>query len=133
MNNKKKTIVAGGFTLIETIIVLGIIMVLTGVVGYSSASLIERAKKTAAKGQIAIFTSALNMYQLDTGVLPSNEQGLAALWEKPTLTPQPHGWEGPYTQDPIPKDPWGDDYIYYSPGRNGLAFTIISKKLESLE
>ena len=89
---------------------------------------IEEAKITSAKLQIKNFEAALKLFYLDNGFYPSTEQGLKALIEKPTIGRIPERWrEGGYLEKKkIPKDPWGHDYIYLSPGRNGEEYEIIS-------
>ena len=89
---------------------------------------IEQAKITSAKLQIKNFEAALKLFYLDNGFYPSTEQGLRALIEKPTTGRIPKKWrEGGYLEKKkIPKDPWGNDYIYLSPGRHGEEYEIIS-------
>jgi general secretion pathway protein G len=77
----------------------------------------------AARGQIENFMGALHTYQLDTGTLPTTEQGLQALRVKPESANQ---WAGPYLEKEIPKDPWGHDYVYKFPGDHGDGPDIIS-------
>jgi general secretion pathway protein G len=115
-----------GFTLIETIIVITIILILSAAVGFSSIRYIESARLAACKNQIETLRLSLQSYYLDCGSYPSQAQGLNALWEKPILSPVPAAWHGPYTDRQIPKDSWNRDYIYKNPGDKNLPFTIIS-------
>ncbi len=85
-----------GFTLIELLVVIVIIGVLAAVVGPRLFGKTDQAKVAAAKAQIENFSMALEGYQLDNGFLPSTEQGLKALVEKPTTKPVPQNWRGPY-------------------------------------
>lgn len=116
----------GGWTFIETIIVIGIILILTSSVGFMAVKYLDKAKTVAAKSQIETFGLGLDAYFLDCGNYPSSDQGLSALWEKPSSEPLPAGWNGPYVNKPIPKDPWGNPYEYTVSGNNGLPFGIRS-------
>jgi len=115
-----------GFTFIETIVTISIILILSAAVGFSALKYIERARVSACRNQIEMFRLALQSYHLDCGQYPSEAQGLKALWEKPILAPVPPLWEGPYTDRQIPKDTWGNSYIYKNPGDKNLPFTIVS-------
>ena len=87
---------------------------------------VDRARSVAARSQIETFSLALQAYAIDCRQYPSQEQGLAALWQKPVLEPVPRGWAGPYVEKSIPVDPWGNAYEYAAPGPNGLPFGIRS-------
>lgn len=115
-----------GFTFIETIVVITIILILSAGIGLSAMGFIDRAKEASAKNQIATYKIALQSYYLDCGAFPSTEQDLISLWIKPVLSPVPDGWNGPYIDQEIGKDPWGADFHYYAPGENGLPYSIIS-------
>ena len=115
-----------GFTFIETIVTISIILILSAAVGFSAIKYVDRARIAACRNQIETFRLALQSYLLDCGQFPTEAQGLQALWEKPTLAPVPSRWEGPYIDRQIPKDPWGGNYIYRNPGEKNLPFTIIS-------
>jgi len=81
----------------------------------------DDARVTAARQDIATLMNALKLYRLDNGRYPSTDQGLRALIEKPTGDPVPTNWKaGGYVERRnIPKDPWGNEYIYLSPGMHG--------------
>ncbi|GHV77501.1 type II secretion system protein GspG [Spirochaetia bacterium] len=115
-----------GFTFIETIITITIIVILTAAVGFSAVKFIERAKFAACRNQIESFRLSLQSYFLDCGMYPTAAQGLSALWEKPVLAPVPAQWNGPYLDRQLPDDPWGTAYRYKNPGDKNLPFTIIS-------
>jgi general secretion pathway protein G len=115
-----------GFTFIETIVTISIILILSAAVGFSALRYIERARVAACKNQIETLRLSLQSYYLDCGVYPSEAQGLGALWEKPLLAPVPPVWNGPYLDRRLPKDPWGNEYHYKNPGDNNLPFTIFS-------
>ena len=110
---------ARGFTLIEIMVVLIIIGLLAGIVVPKLMGRTEEAKRTKTAVQIKNLQSSLDLYKLDSGVYPSTDQGLQALVEKPAVGEIPNNWkEGGYI-DKIPKDPWGNNYVYISPGVHG--------------
>ena len=109
---------ARGFSLIEIILVVIIIATLSAMVVPRLAGRSDQARQTAAKADIEVnIPTALKLYELDNGFLPSTEQGLGALLQKPTTTPIPENWNGPYLEK-MPVDPWGRPYQYQSPGTN---------------
>jgi general secretion pathway protein G len=87
---------------------------------------LDKARAVAARSQIETYALALDAYYLDCAAYPTSEQGLGALWEKPSLEPIPRGWNGPYVNKPVNKDPWGNAYDYSAPGPSGLPFGIRS-------
>ncbi len=118
----------GGFTLIELMIVIAIIGILSIIVVPRFMDIPQKARVEAAKQQIAAFGLALDRYNLDSGIYPTTEQGLAALIEKPNSEPAPMNYnEGGYLKKKdLPKDPWGHDYIYRSPGDHGNDYEIMT-------
>jgi general secretion pathway protein G len=125
MGNEEETRQAG-FTFIEIMVAMIILLILLGAAGFGYLRYVARARVVAAKNQIEIFSVALNSYYLDCGRYPSSEQGLATLWEKPVLEPVPAHWEGPYLTKEVPRDPWDKAYEYMTPGPHGLPFGIRS-------
>ena len=115
-----------GFTFIETIVTITIILILSAAVGFSAIKYVEKARIAACRNQIETFRLALQSYLLDCGQFPTEAQSLQALWEKPILSPVPSRWSGPYVDRQIPKDPWGNDFVYKNPGEKNLPFTITS-------
>ncbi len=115
-----------GFSFVEIIASLAIILILSSAVGFSALKYIEKARRTTALTQIDSFKAALQAYYIDCGRYPTEEQGLLALWQKPYMSPVPAAWNGPYTDAEIGKDPWGEDYVYKVPGENNLPYSIIS-------
>jgi len=107
-----------GFTLIEIMLVVIIIIVLAAMVAPNLAGRGEQARRAAAQADIdANLSTALDLYEFDNGQYPLTQQGLIALLQKPTATPVPMNWSGPYLKKrKIPQDPWGRDYVYISPG-----------------
>jgi general secretion pathway protein G len=110
-----------GFTLIEIMVVIVILAMLAALVGPKLMGRTDDAKLTDAKVQIRNIETALKLYKLDNGSYPSTEQGLSALVAKPTVGVVPKSYkDGGYLESKkIPKDPWGNDYLYVSPGEHG--------------
>lgn len=111
-----------GFTLIEILVVVVIIAVLAALVGPRLFGKIGMAKQKATAAQIELFRTALDSFRLDVGRYPTSDEGLQALWTQPSGL---DSWAGPYLVKPVPKDPWGTEYVYRSPGEHG-EFDIIS-------
>lgn len=110
-----------GFTLIELLVVLVIIGILAGYIGPKIMGHPEEAKRTKAALQIQGLETALKVYKLDNGTYPSTEQGLQALIEPPSTGKLPPKWrDGGYLdKSKVPVDPWGNEFVYLSPGLNG--------------
>ena len=79
----------------------------------------ESARRIAARQDIGVFLQALKLYRLDNGRYPSQEQGLAALVQKPTIGPVPNNWKDGGYIERVPHDPWGNSYKYLNPGAHG--------------
>lgn len=105
-----------GFTLLELLVVMVIIGLLAGYVGPKFFGQIGKSEVKATRAQIDALQKSLDQYRLDVGRYPSTEQGLAVLVAKPADEPK---WAGPYLAKALPKDPWGHDYQYRSPGEHG--------------
>ena len=115
-----------GFTLIEILVVIVVIAILATLVAPNIFQHVGAAKDATAKSQIEMLGAALDAYRLDNGRYPSTEQGLGALWEKPTLDP-PANWKAPYLRKPVPLDPWGRPYVYLFPGQvNAQGYDLVS-------
>ncbi len=102
-----------GFTLLELLVVMVIIGLLVGYVGPRYFAQIGKSEVKAARSQIDAFEKAVEQYRIDTGKFPTDEQGLNALFVKPTDEPR---WQGPYLKKQEPLDPWGNQYIYHFTG-----------------
>jgi general secretion pathway protein G len=105
-----------GFTLLELLVVMVIIGMLVSYVGPKYFSQIGKSEVKTARAQIDSLEKALDTYRLDVGHYPSTEQGLAALFTAPANEPK---WQGPYLKKTVPLDPWGNAYLYKSPGEHG--------------
>lgn len=114
MRNKRAR--TAGFTLLELLVVVVIIGLLAGYVGPKLFAQIGRSESKVARAQIGAFEKSLDQYRIDTGRYPATEQGLAALQTQPADEPR---WAGPYLSKAVPRDPWGRDYHYRSPGEHG--------------
>ena len=115
LNNKRKNNYRG-FTLIEMLVVVAIIATLAAMIGPKIIDRGSEAKVTAAKAGIQTISSALDMYKLDNFTYPSTDQGLEALTQKPSGSPEPKNWKGYLNKAPV--DPWGNEYYYSYPGEN---------------
>lgn len=105
-----------GFTLIEIMVVVVILGILAALVVPKIVSRPDQAKLVKAKQDVLAIESALDLYKLDNGFYPSNEQGLQALVIQPSNEPVPANWKsGGYLKE-LPIDPWGHAYRYQNPG-----------------
>ena len=113
--NKKRE---QGFTLIELMVVIVILGVLAGLIIPRVMGRPDEARQAKAKIQMESMETALKLYKLDNGNYPTTEQGLKALVEAPTVGTLPRNWRagGYLEKGKVPKDPWGNDFVYISPG-----------------
>ena len=117
-----------GFSLLEILVVILIITILATVVGVNVAKEPGRARTAKASATIASLGTALQLYRMDNGQLPTMEQGLDALCTRPSRPPVPARYrDGGYLDSPrMPADPWGHPYVYLAPGPEGRPFDIVS-------
>ena len=123
----------GGFTLIELLLVLVILGILAAIVVPKFANRGEQARQTAAKTQIAAFSTALSAFEVDNGYYPRGKDGLGALIQRPG---DAQNWRGPYLEEKggIPNDPWGRPYLYECPGKhNTSSYDIMSVGFDGRE
>jgi len=116
-----------GFTLIEIMVVMVILGILAGLIIPRIMGRPEEARRTKARIQIESIETALKLYKLDNGFYPTTDQGLQALVEPPSVGELARDWrEGGYLEKgKVPKDPWGNEYVYLSPGIHG-DFDLVS-------
>lgn len=110
-----------GFTLIELLVVLTILGLLAGLVMPRLFGRGEEAKITAAKVQIRVLEDSLHQFEVENGFYPDTEQGLDSLVREPSVGRPAARWrQGGYLEkSAVPKDPWGNPYVYLSPGNHG--------------
>jgi len=127
MQNRAKRRRRAGFTLMEILLVLAILVVLGSLVTFGYVTIQRNAMMDSAKTQIRMFEQAVDMYRLDVGKYPSGDQGLQALRLQPPDAPA-NKWRGPYIQVEIPADPWGNPYQYQeiTDSLNQPSFEVIS-------
>jgi general secretion pathway protein G len=113
---KKSFAATAGFTLLELLVVMVIIGLLAGFVAPKFFAQIGKSETKTARAQIDSLEKALDQYRLDLGRYPTNEQGLAALTERPAGETK---WAGPYLKKQVPPDPWTRPYVYKFPGEHG--------------
>jgi general secretion pathway protein G len=106
-----------GFTLIELLVVLVILGLLAGIVAPNIIGKTETANLQSTKTQVENLSAALDMFRLEVGRYPTSSEGLQALIEEPAGVER---WKGPYLKkNIIPKDAWGNEFHYESPGDHG--------------
>ena len=114
---------ARGMTLIEILVVLVLIGIVMGIVGGNFLGKGEKAKADAAKIELNQIGQTLDLYKLEVGRYPTTQEGLQALIAAPSGVTN---WNGPYWKNgTIPKDPWGNEYKYTSPGAKA-AYDIVA-------
>lgn len=119
-----------GFTLIEIMVVLAILGFLVAMVAPNILGRTGEAQVKIAKAQIKEISNALDLYKLDNYFYPSTSQGLNALVEKPSGSPEPKNWKAGGYMKKLPQDPWGNEYIYIT---EGGTFEIISLGADGAE
>lgn len=104
-------------TLLELLVVLAILALVVGIAAPRVLGYLSKAKSDTALLQMRQLVSALNLYRLDNGRYPTEQQGLQALVTQPAGAEK---WRGPYIDraDGI-KDPWGEVFVYKAPGEHG--------------
>jgi general secretion pathway protein G len=107
------------FTLIEIMVVIAILGILAALIVPKIMSRPDEARRVAAKQDIGTIMQALNLYRLDNGRYPSQDQGLSALVAKPSTEPVPNNWKDGGYLERLPSDPWGHPYQYLNPGVHG--------------
>ncbi|WP_209427900.1 type II secretion system major pseudopilin GspG [Pararhodobacter sp. SW119] len=114
-----------GFSLIELMVAVVILSILAVVIVPRVIDRPDQARVARARSDIAALSAGLNLYRLDNAVYPTTEQGLRALSQRPTSQPVPANWASGGYLDRVPRDPWGNEYQYLSPGVRG-SFDLFS-------
>ena len=117
---------AGGFTLLEMLVVLVIIGMLAGLVGPKLFTKVDSSRQQTAQTQVKMFKGSLETLRLDIGRFPTADEGLALLNAPPTDEKLKARWRGPYLDDKLPLDPWGNPSQYSIPGADGQPFALYS-------
>jgi len=123
---KKSANALRGFTLIEMLVVLVIIGMLAGLVGPRLFGHVDASKVKTAEVQVKMLKGALEAFRLDVGRFPTQAEGLLVLNQAPTEARAHAQWHGPYLDQDVPLDPWGNPYIYSLPGTDGQPFALYS-------
>ena len=126
MKNKQQ-----GFTLLEIIVVITIIAILAAYIAPKVAGRADDARISKVKNDIQVLESALELYRLDNFKYPTADQGLQALVTKPSDDLK--NWKAGGYIKKLQKDPWGNDYQYVQPGREGAEFDIFSYGADNTE
>ncbi len=116
----------GGFTLLEMLVVLVIIGLLAGLVGPRLFSKVDQSKVATAQTQVKLLRGAVENLRLDVGRYPTLDEGLGLLAKPPSDPALAARWRGPYLDDALPTDPWGQAYRYSLPGADGQPFALYS-------
>lgn len=115
-----------GFTLLEMLVVLVIIGMLAGLVGPRMFGKVDESKVKTAKTQIKMLRGSLETMRLDINRFPLETEGLDILYHAPAEPQIAKLWKGPYLDEEMPLDPWGNKYQYTVPGKDGLPFALYS-------
>ncbi len=107
-----------GFSLIEIMVVVIIIGLLASIVAPQVLNRADEARIQKVKSDFKSIQTGLKMYRIDNYAYPTSEQGLQALVERPTMAPQPRNWDESGYLEQLPRDPWGNPYLYLSPGES---------------
>jgi len=121
---EQRSHVQQGFTLIELLVVLAILGMLAAIAVPQVLKYLGRAKEDVVKVQVQSIGTSLDLFLLDVGRYPTDQEGLQALVSRPGGLAQ---WHGPYVTKPSSLiDPWGRPYAYHQPGQNGTDYDLYS-------
>lgn len=115
-----------GFTLLEMLVVLVIIGLIVGLVGPRLFARLDSSKVQVADTQVRMLRGSLETFRLDMGRLPTEGEGLGVLYTPPSDERIRSRWRGPYLDESVPVDPWGNPYQYGLKGREGQPFFLYS-------
>ena len=117
--NRIRNLGSKGFTLIELMVVMVIIGLLAATVVPKFFGQVDKAMQQDAQAQIELLGQALDLYRLEKHKYPTSDEGLDAIKS--------------YLKKSIPKDPWGNNFIYESPGKEGRGYDLISYGADNAE
>ena len=120
-----------GFTLIEVMVVLVILVLIAGLVAPRVMNQVDLANVRAAEVQVKNLRAGLQAFRLDVGRYPTTTEGLDALMSPPPEVAD--YWHGPYLDDELPSDPWRTPYRYESPVENLQGFVLYSLGADQAE
>ena len=123
MKTNRRTTRRRAFTLIEMLVVVLILAILAALIVPRVVNRTGDAKRAKAATDISTLASMLSNYKVDTDQYPTTEEGLNALRVAPSGA---NNWRGPYITKELPTDPWGNEYVYESPGSGDQDFVITS-------
>ena len=127
---EKHTQKQSGFSLVELLVVLVILGMLGGLVGPRLFERVDSSKIDTALSQVRMLKSAMGTFRLDDGRYPTTEEGLVALAFKPASL---NRWRGPYVEDLVPNDPWGNPYVYVGTAENFQGFALYSRGADGVD
>lgn len=126
---RRRPVSRRGFTIIELLIVIGIILAIGGLVLVNVTGASDKADLKLVRVQIQTFNQALEQFKVDMKRFPTEEEGLAVLWNKELVEDEEElsKWSGPYLKKPSVSDTWGNEWIYRNPSEiEGVAYDIVS-------
>ena len=118
--------IESGFTLLEMLVVLVTIGLIASLVGPRLFSRVDSSKVQVAETQTRLLRGAVETFRLEVGRIPTESEGLSVLYVAPADERAKARWRGPYLDEQVPSDPWGNPYQYAIPGRDGLPFAVYS-------
>jgi general secretion pathway protein G len=126
----RRVTVQAGFTLIEIMVVVFILGLLVTLVAPRIIGRTDQARVTKAKADIKAIEEAMNMFKLDNGFYPSSAEGIAALVQAP---PRARRFNPDGYLPKVPVDPWGNEYLYQSDGRDIVVMSLGADGVEGGE
>lgn len=129
MKKRRLAVRRSGFTILELLIVIGIILAIGGIVAVNVIGMSEKSDEGITKVKIQNMEQALDHFKLDMKRYPTEEESVAVLWNSEMLDDEEDvaKWDGPYLKEASPKDTWGFEWVYRSPSEvEGIAYDLLS-------